>query len=152
MRRPPPTYPIASVDRALRLLLLVAQRSRLRLTEASEALGVAPSTAHRLATPMRGFPFSTLAFAPLHPPRATIPLLAGPQGEPFWLPKLPPPQPPLPLAAPALPPWRGAPLAVSVRRAVPPRLLLSETSQTLPRALSLPLLAPFRCRRNNALR
>jgi DNA-binding IclR family transcriptional regulator len=46
--RPRPTYPIASVDRALRLLLLVAQRSRVRLTEASEALGVAPSTAHRL--------------------------------------------------------------------------------------------------------
>jgi IclR family acetate operon transcriptional repressor len=43
-----PAYPIASVDRALRLLLLVAQRSRVRLTEASEALGVAPSTAHRL--------------------------------------------------------------------------------------------------------
>jgi len=43
-----PAYPIASVDRALRLLLLVAQRSRLRLSEASEALGVAPSTAHRL--------------------------------------------------------------------------------------------------------
>src|SRR5262249_37604507 len=46
--RPRPTYPIASVDNALRLLLLVAQRSRLRLSEASEALGVAPSTAHRL--------------------------------------------------------------------------------------------------------
>ena len=43
-----PAYPIASVDRALRLLLLVAQRSRVRLSEASEALGVAPSTAHRL--------------------------------------------------------------------------------------------------------
>jgi len=43
-----PAYPIASVDRALRLLLLVSRRSRLRLSEASEALGVAPSTAHRL--------------------------------------------------------------------------------------------------------
>lgn len=48
MHHPRPAYPIASVDRALRLLLLVAQRSRVRLTEASEALGVAPSTAHRL--------------------------------------------------------------------------------------------------------
>src|SRR5437763_16212817 len=48
MPRSRPAYPIASVDRALRLLLLVAQRSRLRLSEASEALGVAPSTAHRL--------------------------------------------------------------------------------------------------------
>jgi DNA-binding IclR family transcriptional regulator len=46
--RRPPAYPIASVDRALRLLLLVGQRSSIRLSEASEALGVAPSTAHRL--------------------------------------------------------------------------------------------------------
>src|SRR5947209_8848476 len=48
MYRPRPAYPIASVDRALRLLLLVSHRSRVRLSEASEALGVAPSTAHRL--------------------------------------------------------------------------------------------------------
>lgn len=48
MQRPRPSYPIASVDRALRLLLLVSRRSRVRLSEASEALGVAPSTAHRL--------------------------------------------------------------------------------------------------------
>jgi DNA-binding IclR family transcriptional regulator len=46
--RRPPAYPIASVDRALRLLLLVGRRSGIRLSEASEALGVAPSTAHRL--------------------------------------------------------------------------------------------------------
>ena len=46
--RPRPAYPIASVDRALRLQILVAQRSRMRLSEASRALGVAPSTAHRL--------------------------------------------------------------------------------------------------------
>lgn len=46
--RRPPAYPIASVDRALRLLLLVGRRSSVRLSEASEALGVAPSTAHRL--------------------------------------------------------------------------------------------------------
>ena len=46
--RPRPAYPIASVDRAVRLLLLVHRRSRVRLSEASEALGVAPSTAHRL--------------------------------------------------------------------------------------------------------
>ena len=48
MAPPRPAYPIASVDRALRLLLLVARRSHIRLSEASEALGVAPSTAHRL--------------------------------------------------------------------------------------------------------
>jgi DNA-binding IclR family transcriptional regulator len=48
VQHPRPAYPIASVDRALRLLFLVAERSRVRLSEASEALGVAPSTAHRL--------------------------------------------------------------------------------------------------------
>ncbi len=44
----PPAYPIASVDRALRVLLLIARTSSLRLSEVSQALGVAPSTAHRL--------------------------------------------------------------------------------------------------------
>jgi len=43
-----PNYPIASVDRALRLLLLVGARSRVRLSDASRELGVAHSTAHRL--------------------------------------------------------------------------------------------------------
>jgi IclR family transcriptional regulator, acetate operon repressor len=43
-----PAYPIASVDRALRLLLLVDGRSRIRLSDASQVLGVAHSTAHRL--------------------------------------------------------------------------------------------------------
>jgi len=43
-----PAYPIASVNNALRLLLLFRSQSRVRLTEASEHLGVAHSTAHRL--------------------------------------------------------------------------------------------------------
>ena len=43
-----PTYPIGSVDSALRLLLLVGERGRLRIAEASKELGVARSTAHRL--------------------------------------------------------------------------------------------------------
>ena len=43
-----PAYPIASVDNALRLLLLFRSQPRVRLTEASEHLGVAHSTAHRL--------------------------------------------------------------------------------------------------------
>lgn len=46
---PAPAYPIGSVDKALRLLLLVSERpTGLRLNEASAELGVAPSTAHRL--------------------------------------------------------------------------------------------------------
>jgi IclR family acetate operon transcriptional repressor len=45
---PPPAYPIASVDNALRLLVLFRDRPRVRLSEASEYLGVAHSTAHRL--------------------------------------------------------------------------------------------------------
>lgn len=43
-----PAYPIASVNNALRLLLLFRSRPRVRLSEASEHLGVAHSTAHRL--------------------------------------------------------------------------------------------------------
>jgi DNA-binding IclR family transcriptional regulator len=43
-----PAYPIASVNNALRLLLLFGSQPRVRLSEASEHLGVAHSTAHRL--------------------------------------------------------------------------------------------------------
>ena len=43
-----PAYPIGSVDSALRLLLLVALRDRVRIGEAAADLGVSPSTAHRL--------------------------------------------------------------------------------------------------------
>lgn len=44
----PPMYPIESVDNALRLLLTFREQPSLRVAEASRALGVAPSTAHRL--------------------------------------------------------------------------------------------------------
>jgi DNA-binding IclR family transcriptional regulator len=43
-----PAYPITSVDNALRLLVLFRSQPRVRLSEASEHLGVALSTAHRL--------------------------------------------------------------------------------------------------------
>ena len=36
-----PAYPIASVDNALRLLMLFREQTRVRLSEASEHLGVA---------------------------------------------------------------------------------------------------------------
>lgn len=45
---PPPQYPIESVDNALRLLLLFESQPSIRLTDASNYLGVASSTAHRL--------------------------------------------------------------------------------------------------------
>jgi IclR family transcriptional regulator, acetate operon repressor len=45
---PEPAYPIASVDNALRLLKLFRAEPRVRLSDASEHLGVAHSTAHRL--------------------------------------------------------------------------------------------------------
>ncbi|QRP42698.1 IclR family transcriptional regulator [Amycolatopsis sp. FDAARGOS 1241] len=50
-------YPIESVDRALRLLLLLGERSELRVTDAAEYLDVALSTAHRLLAMLqyRGF-------------------------------------------------------------------------------------------------
>lgn len=52
-----PQYPIASVDNALRLILLLGERSEIRLTDASAYLGVASSTAHRLFAMLqyRGF-------------------------------------------------------------------------------------------------
>jgi IclR family acetate operon transcriptional repressor len=43
-----PAYPIASVGRALALLLLFRERSTIRVADASRILGVAASTAHRL--------------------------------------------------------------------------------------------------------
>src|SRR3984885_7893121 len=46
--QPEPAYPIAAVDNALRLLKLFRGQPRVRLSEASEYLGVAHSTAHRL--------------------------------------------------------------------------------------------------------
>lgn len=52
-----PQYPIDSVDNALRVLLLLGEQPRLRLTEVSQYLGVASSTAHRLLAMLqfRGF-------------------------------------------------------------------------------------------------
>jgi len=43
-----PRYPVKSAGNALRLLLLLHDRQVVRVSDASVALGVAPSTAHRL--------------------------------------------------------------------------------------------------------
>jgi DNA-binding IclR family transcriptional regulator len=43
-----PSYPVESADNVLRLLLLLAERRLVRVTDAAEYLGVARSTAHRL--------------------------------------------------------------------------------------------------------
>ena len=53
----PPQYPIESVDNALKILLLFGERSEVRLTDISEYLGVASSTAHRMLAMLlyRGF-------------------------------------------------------------------------------------------------
>ncbi|RKN03460.1 IclR family transcriptional regulator [Streptomyces radicis] len=52
-----PQYPIESVDNALKVLLLLGEHSELRLTDVSEYLGVASSTAHRVLAMLqyRGF-------------------------------------------------------------------------------------------------
>lgn len=52
-----PQYPIESVDNALRVLLLLGEQPKLRLTDVSQYLGVASSTAHRLLAMLqyRGF-------------------------------------------------------------------------------------------------
>ncbi|WP_189935429.1 IclR family transcriptional regulator [Streptomyces sulfonofaciens] len=54
---PEPQYPIESVDNALKILLLLGERSELRLTDVAHYLGVATSTAHRLLAMLhyRGF-------------------------------------------------------------------------------------------------
>src|SRR5215212_8391310 len=53
----PPQYPIESVDNALQVLLLLGEKPKLRLTDVSQYLGVASSTAHRLLAMLqyRGF-------------------------------------------------------------------------------------------------
>ncbi|MGW6459084.1 IclR family transcriptional regulator [Streptomyces sp. NPDC055078] len=43
-----PNYPIGSVDKALRLLCVVAEERAIRVADASRRIGVARSTAHRL--------------------------------------------------------------------------------------------------------
>ncbi|MBN9179024.1 MAG: helix-turn-helix domain-containing protein, partial [Microbacterium sp.] len=52
-----PQYPIESVDNALRLLILLGERTEVRLTDVSAELGVASSTAHRILAMLiwRGF-------------------------------------------------------------------------------------------------
>lgn len=47
------TSGLESVDNALRLLLLLAERDRLRVSDASAELGIALSTAHRLLSTLR---------------------------------------------------------------------------------------------------
>jgi DNA-binding IclR family transcriptional regulator len=47
-KRSRPANPISSVDNALRLLLLFREEKLIRVTDAATALGVGPSTAHRL--------------------------------------------------------------------------------------------------------
>lgn len=52
-----PQYPIESVDKALKLILLLADQPEIRLSEATRYLDVASSTAHRLLAMLqyRGF-------------------------------------------------------------------------------------------------
>jgi len=52
-----PNYPIESVDNALKLLLLFAEQQAISVSEASRAIGVAPSTAHRLLSMLQYYDF-----------------------------------------------------------------------------------------------
>lgn len=54
----PTTAGDSSVDKALRLLVLLRDRQWVTITQASEALGVAPSTAHRLLNILRAHGFA----------------------------------------------------------------------------------------------
>lgn len=57
--RTPPAYPIASVDNALRLLLLFRNRLEWRLSDIARQLDVADSTAHRLVAMLEYHGFLT---------------------------------------------------------------------------------------------
>ncbi|WBB99961.1 IclR family transcriptional regulator [Solwaraspora sp. WMMA2080] len=76
-------YPIESVDNALRLILLLRERSRLGVAEAARHLGVAPSTAHRLLGMLKHHGFAVQdgrrAYLP-GPVFADLGLLAGRAG------------------------------------------------------------------------
>lgn len=52
-----PSYPITSVDNALRLLLMFRGQQRLRVSDAAASLGVAVSTAHRLLAMLAHYDF-----------------------------------------------------------------------------------------------
>jgi DNA-binding IclR family transcriptional regulator len=56
-QRRKPAYSLESVDNALRLVQVLRDEGRLRLKDAAELLGIAPSTAHRLLSMLvyRGF-------------------------------------------------------------------------------------------------
>jgi hypothetical protein len=54
-----PAYPIGSVDNALRVLLLLRSRPRLRVADCAREIGVARSSAHRaISTAPRSIPCS----------------------------------------------------------------------------------------------
>lgn len=53
MQNHAPSYPIESVDNALRLLLVLRERKELRVSDAAGHLDVARSTAHRLLAALR---------------------------------------------------------------------------------------------------
>lgn len=54
---PPPPYTVGSVDKAALILLMIRDRGEVRVTDVSDELGVARSTAHRLLLTLayRGF-------------------------------------------------------------------------------------------------
>lgn len=56
--RNPGAYPVSSADNVLRLLRMLRERGELRVAEAAGALGVAPSTAHRLLATLRRSEFA----------------------------------------------------------------------------------------------
>jgi len=58
MRDKPP-YPLASVDNALRLLEILRDRGRIRVSDAAEELGIGRSTAHRLLAMLAYRDFAT---------------------------------------------------------------------------------------------
>lgn len=74
--------PPSSVDRALQLVTLLAERGELRVHDAASELGVAPSTAHRLLAALRDRGFAVQDRSRVYHPGPALPgVAAAPTGH-----------------------------------------------------------------------
>jgi len=75
-----PSYMIASVDHALKLLQILRDNGRLGLTQAASELGVSPSTAHRMMAMLvyRGFAVQDMSRRYVAGPAMSVPPVAIP--------------------------------------------------------------------------
>lgn len=72
-----PEAPLRSVDRALQMLLALRERGSLRVSDAADQLGVAPSTAHRLLSALRAHGLAEQDSARCYHPGPAMNILGG---------------------------------------------------------------------------